>query len=147
MWENLAILTCGVACGVVLGIALDEGIRHMKTEREIQSKKVLETCLGEPMCTDTLTLEQIRDWVKEREKPLKEGHKVIVAKATSNKLKTLGLNMNLGDDSDHYMIVAVINTSKPEHTVTESLLIKYEKLDDMLQNCLNPGDGILVVEE
>lgn len=149
MWENFAMLAGGIVIGAVLGVTLDEVIRRTKEaeKEEIPMKKALEACFGEPMYAETLTLEEIRNWISKRNTPLHNGQKVVIAKATSDNLKTYGLSMDPVDDLEHYLFVVIVDESASMISPADSLLIKYERLDTALEERLDPGNGVLIVRE
>lgn len=44
-----------------------------------------------------------------------------------------------------YIVIAIVDDVT--HNIEDSVLIKYEKLDQALENSLAKGDGVFVVEE
>ena len=99
------------------------------------------------MYAETLTLEEIRNWISKRNTPLHNGQKVVIAKATSDNLKTYGLSMDPVDDLEHYLFVVIVDESASMISPADSLLIKYERLDTALEERLDPGNGVLIVRE
>ena len=140
MWRWFTSLACGVA----LGIVIDRIILYFKSNQELKYSKVLEDCFGEPMYTNTFAISDVRDWSKAREEQLKEGHKIVVLKAVPELLKDIGKELEIGSGLDNYLVMALVNEENKE--IVDSLLVKYEKLDTMLEEQLKKGDGSMVVE-
>lgn len=140
MWKYFTSLACGVA----LGIVLDRIIQYIKNNQQLKYTKVLEDCFGEPMFTNTLSVSDVRDWSRAREDMLKTGHKIVVMRAIPDQLKELGKELNIGKGIDNYLIMAVVNEESKE--IAESMLVKYERLDDGLNDQLNKGNGSMVIE-
>lgn len=65
-------------------------------------------------------------------------------KINDNTLKSLGKELNIGFELENMMIVAIVNTQSSY--IIDSVLIKYETLDQNLEKTLAKGNGVLVVE-
>ena len=139
MWRWFASLACGVA----LGIVVDRIVLHFKSNQEMKYSKVLEKCFGDPMYTNTFAISDVRDWSKAREEQLKEGHKIVVLKAIPELLKELGKDLEIGNGLDDYLVMALVNEEKKE--IVESLLVKCEQIDTLLEEQLKKGGGFMVV--
>ena len=137
MWKYVTTLACGVAIGVII----DKVVHYVQVNKKIKYSKVLEDCFGEPMYTNTVTASDIRDWCKAREDSLKTGEKIIVTKAIPEKLKEMGKEIEIGKGIDNYLVIALVDNKE----IKESLLIKYEKIEDSLSEALDKGNGTMVV--
>lgn len=133
-----------VAGGIALGIIIEKLIVQMKENQRIERSKILESCFGEPMYTNSFSMEEVKEWIKGREDKLKAGAKAVVLKANKNTLKEIGKTLDIGEGLDKNIIIAIVDESN--QSIEESILIKYERLDDILENALAKGDGVLVVE-
>ena len=140
MWKFATSFVCGIAIGIIL----DKIIQYLKLNQKIKYSKVLEECFGEPMYTNTLTISDISNWSKTREEQLKSGHKIVVMKAIPEQLKELGKELEIGKGLDNFLIMALVNEENKE--IVESLLIKYENLDNILDEQLKKGNGSMIVE-
>lgn len=106
--------------------------------------KILEECFGEPMCTNTFTIDEAKEWITVRKEHLENGAKAVIMKINDNTLKSLGKELNIGSEIGNMMIVAIMNTQSSH--IIDSVLIKYETLDQNLEKMLAKGNGVLVVE-
>ena len=95
------------------------------------------------MYMDTVKLEHITAWVKERKALLDSGTQALVMKVTPENLKKLGVTANLQGMNEQFLIIAVV--MKASQSMEDSILIKYDRLDDQLEQILAKGDGSLVV--
>ena len=127
------------AAGLAAGIVLEKALSKMYTSTVAGRTDTLRACFGEPMCTTTFTFNEAKEWIKSRETALSNGSKAVIAKANSKTLKGLGKEMNI-DGVDNYLVMAIINQS---NDIQDSILIKYECLDQDLENSLAKGNGIL----
>ena len=139
MWKYASSLVCGIAIGVII----DRIIQCIKENQKLKYTKVLEDCFGEPMFTNSFGISDVRDWSKAREELLNANHKIVVMKALPSIIKDFVDGLEIGKGLDNYLIMAVVN--EENKTISESMLIKYEKLDAMLEEQLNKGNGSMVV--
>lgn len=130
------------AAGVAGGIILEKALAKMTASSILERSDALRACFGEPMCTTTLSFDEVTEWIKERKDLLSDGSKAIVVKATNEALKNLGKEINV-TGVDNYLIIAVVSNTSD---IQDSILIKYEKLEQELENVLAKGNGSLVVE-
>ena len=130
--------------GIALGIIIDRIIIAYAENKKIEKEKILERCFGEPMYTNTFSISEVRDWIKSREDMLQDGAKAIVLKANSETLRQIGKDMDIGSNLKNNIVIAIVNESTK--TISDSVLVKYENLDEKLENALNKGNGVLVVE-
>lgn len=144
MYEYVLAAAGGIAVGVVVGIAVQKQIEQTEKNKKSERAKILETCFGEPMYTNTLSMTEVRDWIKAREEKLKSGSKAVVMKVNETTLRNIGKELNIGDGVENNVVIAIINSATKE--IDDSALVKYEKLDTRLEAALNKGNGVLVVE-
>lgn len=130
------------ASGVAAGVVLEKIYDKMNTSTVRGRTEALRAIFGEPMCTTILTLGEVKDWIKVREEKLENGAKAIVMKANNDTLKNLGKKINI-DGVDNYLIIAIVTIEK---NITDSVLIKYERLEEELEKLLVKGNGSLIVE-
>ena len=63
---------------------------------------------------------------------------------TYTNLSKIGKDIEVWEDNNNIVIAIVDDVT---HNIEDSVLIKYEKLDQALENSLAKGDGVFVVEE
>lgn len=130
--------------GIALGIILDRITIAVMENKRLEKEKILEKCFGEPMYTSLFSMSEVRDWIKSRETLLQNGAKAVVLKANSETLRGIGKDLDIGNNLKNNLVIAIIDeTSK---NISDSVLIKYETLDAKLDEALNKGNGVLVVE-
>ena len=130
--------------GIALGIILDRIVIAVAENRKIEKEKVLEKCFGEPMYTNSFSMSEVRDWIKSREEMLQNGAKAIVVKANSETLRRIGKDLDIGNNLKNNIVIAIVDETGK--SITDSVLIKYEVLDAKLEESLDKGNGVLVVE-
>ena len=140
MWKYATSLVCGIALGVII----DRIVQYIKSTQELKCSKVLEGCFGEPFYTNSFGVSDVQDWSKAREDLLKSGHQIIAVKAVPEQLSKLVEGLEIGKGIDNYLIMAVINETTKE--MTESMLVKYEKLSEDLEQLLEKGNGFVIIK-
>lgn len=140
MWTYALTFVGGAAVGVIA----DRIMLKAKSDKSLERSKVLEDCFGEPMCTNTFTISEAKEWIMGRKEQLENGAKAVIMKANDNTLKNLGKELHIGSGVENMMIVAIVDTQQSR--IIDSVLIKYETLDAGLENALAKGNGVLVVE-
>lgn len=130
--------------GIAVGIILDRIVVAIMENQRLEKEKVLEKCFGEPMYTSTFSMSEVRDWIKARESLLQNGAKAIVLKVNSETLRRIGKDLEIGNNLKNNIVIAIVDEASKD--ISDSVLIKYEILDTKLEESLNNGNGILVVE-
>ena len=141
MWGYIATFVGGVAIGIVV----DKLVEKVKMDTKIKFSEALEECFGEPMYTNCFTLKDVRDWLKSREELLCENTKAVIMKAKPEILKEFESSLDFSNGAENTLIIAIVDSE--EKKIVASLLVKYEKLDDTLENALAKGNGMMVVEK
>ena len=129
--------------GVVAGILIAKAMEQSKTNEVVDKEKLLEDAFGEHITLSTFSLMQAKDWIKAHKDSLDSGAKALVLKITPKTLKDLNINAQISSDMDNYLAIAVVNTATSQ--MLDSILIKYDELDEKLEELLAKGDGTLVV--
>jgi hypothetical protein len=75
---------------------------------------------------------------------LKSGYQIIAVKAVPEQLSKLVEGLEIGKGIDNYLIMAVINETTKE--MTESMLVKYEKMSEDLEELLEKGNGFVIIK-
>lgn len=130
--------------GIAIGIILDRIAVAVMENRRLEKEKILERCFGEPMYTNTFSMGEVRDWIKARESLLQNGAKAVVLKANSETLHRIGKDLDIGNSLKNNIVIAIVDEISKD--ISESVLIKYETLDEKLEEALSRGNGVLVVE-
>lgn len=133
-----------VAGGMVLGVILDRIALSLASNRKLEKEKILEECFGKPMSTGAFTLSEARDWIQAREALLQNGGKAAILKVNSETLRGIGKDLDVGNSLKNYLLIAVVDGASK--SMVDSVLIKYEALDEALEEALKKGNGVLVVE-
>lgn len=133
-----------VAGGVAVGIIIAKIIMQMKENQKIERSKILENCFGAPMCTNQFSMNEVREWIKGREDKLKAGAKAVILKANKSTLQKIGKDLDIGEGISNNIIIAIVNEATND--IEDSILVKYETLDDDLESALANGNGVLIVE-
>lgn len=139
MWKYAT----SVVCGIAIGIIIDRIVQCIKANQKIKYSKVLEDCFGEPMFTNSFGISDVRDWSKAREELLNSNHKIVVMKALPDLIKEFVDGLEIGKGLENYLIMAVV--SEENKDIVDSMLVKYEKLDDALESHLSKSNGTMVV--
>ncbi len=130
--------------GIAVGIILDRIVVAVMENQKLEKEKILERCFGEPMYASTFSMSEVRDWIKARESLLQNGAKAIVLKANSETLRRIGKDLDIGNKLKKNIVIAIVD--KASKNISDSALIKYETLDTKLEEALDNGNGVLVVE-
>ena len=133
-----------VVGGIALGIVLDRIVITIAENRKLEKEKILERCFGEPMYTSSFSMSEVRDWIKAREEKLQNGAKAIVLRANSDTLQRIGKDLDIGSNLKNNIVIAIVDETNKN--ISDSVLVKYETLDAKLEEALNKGNGVLVVE-
>ncbi len=130
--------------GIAAGIILDRIAVAIMEDQKLAKEKILEQCFGEPMYTNTFSLNEVRDWIKTRESLLLNGAKAIVLKANAETLRRIGKDLDIGNNLKNNIVIAIVDEASKN--ISDSVLVKYETLDAKLEEALSNGNGVLVVE-
>lgn len=139
---NVAVSFAG---GILVGVIAEKLVQKMKENQKIEHTKLLEECFGEPIYASTFSLVEVRDWIKERQEIIQNGSKAIVLKVNEDTLTSIGKDLDIGNSLVNFLVIAIMNTETKE--ISDSLLVKYEELDQALEQALSKGNGVLVVGE
>ncbi len=140
MWDYILTFAGGAATGVII-YKIIIGVNNNKNK---DKSKILEECFGKPMWATNFTIDEAKEWITVRKQHLENGAKAVIMKINDNTLKSLGKELNIGFELENMMIVAIVNTQSSY--IIDSVLIKYETLDQNLEKTLAKGNGVLVVE-
>lgn len=131
------------AAGAAVGVALEKFVFAKMKADGIQSRTdALRSCFGEPMSATTLTFGEVKDWIQARKDQLVGDTKAAVVKVDESTMKSLGKELDTRG-IENYLVLVIMTGDKQ---IADSLLVKYEKLDQELENALSKGKGILVVK-
>lgn len=130
--------------GTATGVALEKFVFARMREEGIKSRTdALRICFGEPMFATTFTFAEVKEWIKARKDQLVDDTAIAVVKIDESTMKSLGKDLDTRG-IENYLVLVVLTKDKQ---ITESLLVKYERLDQDLDNTLAKGNGVLVVNE
>lgn len=142
MWKYILAATGGICAGILI----DRAITYMIEKKKIKYEDILIKCFGEPMYMNVVSFNDLGDWANNRQDKMNETTKILVTKTTSQYFKDLQSQYNISGQADSFLLLALIDTSKQEDSVIESLLIKYNSIEESLNEKLSSSDGTLVIE-
>lgn len=143
MVDFVITFAAGAASGMAVGVALEKFVFAKMKADGIQSRAdALKAYYGEPMSATTLTFAEVKDWIMIRKDQLANDAKAAVVKVDKNTMRSLGQNLDTRG-VENYLVLVIMTENKQ---ITDSLLVKYDKLDKELENALAKGNGILVVK-
>lgn len=128
--------------GAAIGVALEKFVFAKMQQNGVQNRAdALRACFGEPMSATKFTFAEVKEWIQARKDQLVGDTKAAVVKVDGNTMKSLGKDLDIRG-VENYIVLVIM---KGDKQITDSLLVKYEKLDQDLENALAKGNGILVV--
>lgn len=129
MWR-IAFSMLGIAA--VAGIAAWVYNRSMKKEETVSDSKIY---------SDVFTLQQAKNWVKE--KLVNKDYKVMICKSTHPGIKDLMKKSNwIIDDIEDYLLLVCMDTSANQ--MKDFLVVKYGSLETKLEELLG-SEGMVVI--
>ena len=140
---GIVVVTVGV---VTLGVVTYFVIKNLKnTSSNLTVEETLEACFGEPMQTSLFTIDMAKRWLKNRADKLKENSKALIMKATYSNLLSIGIDKQFKEDYSNvnYLIIALVDTEN--ESVVDSVLVRYDELEDNLEKLLEQGDGTVII--
>lgn len=137
-------ITAAVTVGAVIaGIIIAAALKHAKENDVIDREKLLEECFGEHIYTESFSASQASAWLQKHKEKMKEGTKALVMKITPSTLSELGVKAEITPDMDNFLAIAVVDAASKK--MIDSLLVKYEALDEKLEEMLAKGNGTMVI--
>lgn len=131
-----------LAAGAAAGVLLEKFVFSKIQEKGIQNRTdALRACFGEPVSATRFTLQEVKEWIHVRKDQLVGDTKAAVVKVDGNTMKSLGKDLDTRG-VENYLVLAIMAGDKQ---ITDSLLVKYEKLDQELEDTLAKGNGVLVI--
>lgn len=135
-------LGLGLILGVVVCIAVIAWRKHSRKGKK--SEEVLKRNFGEPSVVTTFTYNEALDWIIQHDDLMKNGHEAVIFKVNNQTLKMVNRKFNVDFGVEKYLVVGI--RKKKELSISDSVLVKYDRLDERLENELAPGKGFLVIE-
>ena len=139
---ELSTLAIGLATGAVAGAAADR-IAVVLQKKVEKRRKILEHAFGEAADVATFTMNEVTDWITERDEYMTSGCEAMVFKVNNRTLKMLNKNFNVDFGVEKYLVIAIIR--KQGRKIEESVLIHYDRLNDELEGELAPGNGVMII--
>lgn len=137
---TLGYVVAGTAAVTVIAYLL---LQHSKNGGAKDPEEFLKGVFGEPMVTGHFSLTEATGWIKARSDALDQGGKAIIMEANESTLKTIGVDLKIGDSDNKFLVMAVVSTE--ENDLLDSVLIKYATLDENLKKNIANGNGVLIV--
>lgn len=129
------------AGGVIVGAALDRIIIAI-TKKE-KAEDTLKRIFGDPSTVTTFTFDEALDWITQHDDLMQKGHEAAIFKADNQNLSMVNKKYHLDFGADKYLVVAI--RKKQTKKFTDSLLVKYDRLDARLESELAKGNGFMVI--
>ncbi|MBD5103198.1 MAG: hypothetical protein HDT27_11045 [Subdoligranulum sp.] len=131
------------AAGAAAGVFLEKFVFAKMQESGIQNRTdALRACFGEPVSATKFTFTEVKEWIRARKDQIVDDAKAAVVKVDENTMKSLGKDLDTRG-VENYIVLVIMTGDKQ---IADSLLVKYEKLDQKLEDALAKGNGILVVK-
>ena len=144
MDDYMITFAATLAAGVAIGVVLEKFVFAKMKEKGIQNRTdALRNAFGEPVSATKLTYTEVKEWIQARKELLIGDAKAAVVKVDKNTMKTLGQDLDTRG-VEKYLVLVIMTGDKE---ISDSLLIKYEQLDQDLEDVLAKGNGVLVVKE
>ena len=140
MWKYALTAFAGAAIGTVAGVFLDRLMRTLKENRILKCTELLEKEFGEPMYVNKFSFDEVNEWILQRKEKITNGYKAVVLKVNKESFAKISSDLVIEEDLNKYLLLAIYKDGVFE----ESLLVKYETLDEKLLEMLS--DDIMVVE-
>lgn len=142
MWEYALTAMIGVAVGLTAGIVLEKLLTKISLGREIESEKLLKEQFGDPLYINCVSLEDINNWIQGKKDSLSCEGKICVLQAKRELLSKVSPNIKMSSNIDNYVVIAIVSEDK----IKDSILIKFDSMDEKLKSTLDKGNGVLIVE-
>lgn len=137
---NLGYVVAGAAALTVVGYFL---YQQSKNGGSKNPEDALCNAFGDPMVTGHFSMTEATGWISARSQVLEQGGKALIMDANESTLRTLGLDVKIGDEANKFLVMAIVSTQNK--SVMDKVLIKYSTLDENLKKSLANGNGVLVV--
>lgn len=118
-------------------------VTKINEDENENQEEILKSCFGEPLHTDEFTLFQAKKWLGARKSLLDSGSKAIITKVNTDTMAEYCKEFKINVTIDNYLVVAVMDVHN--HEIEDSLLVKYNSLEEKLEKLLEKGNGTLVV--
>lgn len=141
MWKYIVTAVASLTVGVIIGVFLEKF--KMAGNKKIQSEKILIDTFGDSMYISRFSFDDLKKWIDGHKDDITKDDKVALIRPKKNLFEKLGKSIEISDDVDQYLLLAVISSND---SFKEHLLIKFDYLEDSVEEKLNLGDGILIVE-
>lgn len=140
---NYVITLAAGAVGAAVGVLLEKFVFTKIQEGDILRRtEALRVCFGEPMSATKLTFQEVNEWILARKDQLIDGAKAAVVKVNESTMKSIGKNLDTRG-VENYIVLVIMSGDKQ---IADSLLVKYETLEQELEAALAKGNGVLVVK-
>ncbi len=131
------------AGGAVIGAAADRLAVIMKGRKLARDEETFKRNFGEPSTVTTFTFDEAIDWITQHDDLMQNGHEAAVFKANNQTLSMVNKKFDIDFVADKYLVVAI--RKKQTKKFTDSLLVKYDRLDARLESELAKGNGFMVI--
>lgn len=134
------VVVGGALLSAIVGAALVQAAKKKK-----DNENLLESCFGKPMVTNTFTMNEAKTWIMQRKDSLENDGKALITTLDQENLQKFGIEIQLKESVviKNYLLLAIIDSKQGK--ISESVLIKYEMLDQTLKTALDKGNGSMVV--
>ena len=142
----MAVLTLTAKMIKLANDALDKAAELLKDHLEEKQRILLEANFGECVYADNFSFRETVSWIKKRGDLLKGGAKAMVFKIDDEQfISMFGKHSKVQLMGDTYLAITIIgdNVDDEAPKSENNLLVKYETLDEKLENVLANGEWVV----
>ena len=141
MWKYFLVAGISAGIGVVGGIFLEKLLRKFKDTRILKCSELLEKNFGSPIYSNNFTIKEVTEWFEVRKDKIDNDYKGIVMKINKETFDKMAIDLKIEKDLNKYLLLGIFK----EGSFSDTLLVKYEFLENKLNDALK--EGIMVIEK
>ncbi len=131
------------AGGFVLGAAADRLAVITSSRKLKRSEETLRRNFGEPSVVTTFTFDEAVDWITQHDDLMQNWCEAAIFKVNNQTLKMVNRKFNIDFGVEKYLVIGI--RKKQVKNFTDSVLVKYDRLDARLESELAKGNGFMVI--
>ncbi len=131
---------CGAGLGVVGGIFLEKFLRKQKEKQQLRISEILAKKFGNPVYVTRFSFGEAMNWIGSHEAQIQDGAKGFIKKLDKDTFAQVKNGQKINFDIKNYLLLSVCKNEE----FLDSLLVKYESLDEKLEEALKEGNGMVI---